>query len=98
MWFWRKFVVRRLEAEIARLEAELAAERKISDKLVMSLTQVSDPENWSSTANWYVEDEPAVIEVMDETGEVVEAIAPAAYDWQRLAWDIYDSEMEDPNA
>lgn len=91
--FWRKSrTIRDLSAVVNALEDDLAAERKITDSLQKALALTADPKNYSAERV----DDLIRKARMDADAPVVQApdgeyIAPASYDWERLAHDIYDT-------
>lgn len=84
-----------LIAATERLEMELEAERAISTQLQAALRLAMDP---NQTVTERI-DELIERASTDMDATVVQApdgefIAPQAFDWERLAHDIYDSETE----
>lgn len=75
--FWSKRrTIRQMSHAIMDLHDQLDAERKITDSLQRALVAAVDPNR----------DDPFVI--MPDG----EPVAPEAYDWERLAHDIWDNE------
>lgn len=90
----RQGVIDELTQQVADLTERLAAERKVNDGLQKGIILACDPRSASADR---------VVEVMEQAATDVDAavvqapdgeyIAPEAYNWERLAWDIYDNEQ-----
>lgn len=90
-WKWR--TIQRMGREIAALELELAAERKITDSLQKALVVAADP----SRAYEDAVEEAIAVAATDYDAPVVQApdgeyIAPGSYDFERLAHEMWDNE------
>lgn len=95
--FGRKRVIRELECQVAKLTTLLKVEREINATMRKSLALAVDPRNMSADRIQALMDEPGAHERMAAAlpptavrmpdGEIV---LPQAYNWERLAHDMYD--------
>lgn len=83
-FFTAKRTIRRLERALVQAESDLAVERRMNESLRYSL---------QCAVNRYAAQDYAIEDVQDAAAVIVQApdgefIAPAAFDWDRLAHDI----------
>lgn len=93
----KRRTVRSLAEQVEKLTAELEAERKVNEGLQRGIILACDPRNTAAERveeaiqRAAVDPDAPVIQMPD--GEYV---APAAYDWERLAHDMLGAEEDEP--